>query len=37
MSPMWITLGLLLICEVALVIIKKTEKKAVTSDDYNKA
>lgn len=27
LSPMWITLGLLLICEVALVIIKKKEKR----------
>lgn len=27
LSPMWITLGLLLICEVALAIIKKNEKK----------
>lgn len=30
LSPMWITFSLLLICEVALVIIEKRKKKAVS-------
>lgn len=30
LSPMWISFSLLLICEVALVIIEKRKKKAVS-------